>query len=57
VLKGLDVVACGLNTTREQLVADAASKGMSAVDLVLRVERNGGAISGLFDWLRSELTR
>jgi MFS family permease len=57
VLKSLDVVACGLHTTREQLVADAARKGMSAVDLALQVERNGGAITGLFDWLRSELTR
>jgi predicted MFS family arabinose efflux permease len=57
VLKGLDVVACGLHTSREQLVADAARKGMGAADLALRVERNSRTISTIFDWLRAELAR
>ena len=57
VLVGLDAVACGLHTSREQLVADAARRGVGAAELALRVERNANGLSGLFDWLRAELSR
>jgi hypothetical protein len=57
VLVGLDALACGLHTSREELVADAARRGIGAAELVLRIERMTGGISGALDWLRDQIER
>jgi hypothetical protein len=50
VLAGLDIASCALHTSREELVADAARRGIGAADLALQLERSGG-FRGVLDWL------
>jgi MFS family permease len=52
VLKGLDLVACRVHKSREQLVVDLASGGVDAADLAERLAGYAKRLASLPGWLR-----
>jgi hypothetical protein len=54
VLRGLDVAACRVRETREQLVLDLAQKGVDIGDLAKRLE---GRLGGVLDWIAGTLRK
>jgi hypothetical protein len=54
VLRGLDVAACHLGESREQLVLDLARSGVDAAALAERLQRGVG---GALDWIAAALRK
>ncbi len=54
VLRGLDLAACHVGESREQLVLDLAGRGVALGDLAARLE---GRLGGVLDWIAGALRK